>query len=76
MSTATLFKKGPDVPEIIICVSHGNSVDATLPMWQSKEDQEKYGVKSWPRKCLCFGIDYCSTSFLKCKKPYDLSTTW
>ena len=75
-STASLFKHPAHVPEVIICVSHGNSVDATSPMWQSKEDQEKYGVNMWPRRYLCFNIDYCSTTFLKCHTPNDITTSW
>ena len=32
---SALFKHDAKVPEVIICVSHGNAVDATLPLWMS-----------------------------------------
>jgi len=63
-----MFTDDKNKIEVIICVSHGNSVDASLPLWREGD---------YPgRNCLCYGVEYCSTTVLNCLEPGKPASRW
>jgi len=42
----------------------------------NKAEQKRYALDKWPHKYMTYGINYCATTFLNCKKPCDLKTDW
>ena len=61
-------KFSSDSDEVIICVSHGFSQDATLPLWHSKyKAGDATSDSAWKQQMdvICYGVEYGATTILE-----------